>query len=129
VGLGALDELPAEEEDEEDGDTNVRGKEVSGVEVAMGEDNKVAEDQDESEVAQGEPGEVRLEGGLEHERVAVNPLGFEGLLELDVGDRNAAPGEKVGSGDEGREPQEDLVAAIIDGQVRQERDGGVMATQ
>jgi len=124
VGLGALDDLPSEEEDEEDGDTNVGGEEVGDVPLALAEDLEFAEDQDEAEVDERAPGEVRLERRLEHEGVAVNALRLKGLLEFDVGDGDAAPGEKIGGGDEAGEPEEDVAATIGDGHEGEKGDGG-----
>lgn len=64
--------------------------------VLANEDVKAVEEDDEGEVDERDPGGVGLEGGFEDERVAVDALGREGFVELDVGNLNGAPGEEGG---------------------------------
>lgn len=116
---GALDELPGEEEDEEDGDADVGGNEIVDAEGSA-EGVEAVEDDDHGEEDKGGPGGVGLEGGLEHESVPVNPLGLEGFVELDVGDADTAPGEQPGDGGKVLEPCEDEVGAGGAGHVSQE---------
>jgi hypothetical protein len=52
---------------------------------------KAIEDDDDSEVPEGHPGEVWLERTLEDKSVAVDALGFQGLMKLDVRNTNRAP--------------------------------------
>ncbi len=73
--------------------------------------SEAVEKDDEAKVDQGSPGQEWLHGALENESVAVNALGIEGLLEIDVGNADAAPGEELGNGDQVLEPGEDQVGA------------------
>ena len=121
--LGALEDLPGEVEDDEDGDADVIGDEVVDVEGGT-EDVEAVEDDDEGEEDEGGPGGVGLEGRLEDQRVAVDALRLERLVELDVRDADRAPREERRDRRQVLEPGEDHVRPRRAGHVRQERDGG-----
>lgn len=120
--LGPLEDLPEEVEQEVDGDADVVCDEVVDAEGL--ENVEADEEGDYGEEEEGEPGEVGLHRGFEDEGVAVDALGFEGLVELDVGDQDGHPGREVGKGDEVLEPDEDGRGAGGAGEEGEERDGG-----
>ena len=116
----ALEDFPERIQEEIDGDSNVRGDEV--LVAPWRPDVEAVEDDNEGEVDEGEVGEVWLEGRLEDEGVAVDALGFEGLVELNVCEADAAPGEETGDCGQVLEPFENDVRATGAGQVCQEGD-------
>ena len=64
-----------------------------------------------------------MERRLEHKRIAVDPLGFKGFVKLNVGNRDAYPGEEIGDRCQVLEPRERLGgSALATTQVGQERD-------
>jgi hypothetical protein len=86
---------------------------------------EAVEEDDHDEVDQGEPGSVWLEMTLEDKSVAVNPLGFEGLVELEIGNADRAPGEEGGNGSQVLEPCENnRWATRADGKEGKEGDRG-----
>jgi len=93
--------------------------------VRRNKDVKTVEDDDHGEEDEGSPGEVGLEGRLEHQGVAVNTLCLERGVELDVGHADGAPGEERGDGGQVLEPIEDESWSTgSDRQICQERDDG-----
>ncbi|KAM5489732.1 hypothetical protein MaudMau93_003098 [Microsporum audouinii] len=119
---GPLENLPEDEKTEVDGDTDVGGEE--GLEFKGSEGIEAVEEDDDGEEDEGDPGEVRLEWGLEDESVTVDTLGLEGGMEADVRNQNADPVEEGGNGGEVLEPDEDLRRAGGGGHEGEERDGG-----
>lgn len=120
--LGPLEDLPEHVQEKVDRDANVVRDET--IDVKRLEDVKPVEEGDHEEEGKGKPGEVRLERRFENEGVAVDALGFEGLVELDIGDADRHPGEEVGNGDEILEPGENDGRAGRAGKEGEERDGG-----
>lgn len=112
--LGALEDLPEEEEAEVDGDSDIVGDEAVDLEAA-GDGVETVEEDDQAEEDEAEPGEVRLEGGLENEGIAINALRTKGLVELDIGNANRAPGEDGADGSQVLEPRECLTGACGSG--------------
>lgn len=106
----ALENLPPEEKCKEDRNPNVRSDEVIDVE-GVAEGVEAVEDDDDGEEGESAPGNVGLEGGSEHQGLAIDALGLEGLVELDVGDADRAPGEEAGDGGKVLEPFERFVGA------------------
>lgn len=103
-----------------------RNPDVSGYEIIDGpgfEDVETVEEGDYGEEEESEVCGEGLEGRFENESVAVNALSFQSLVELDVCNRDAHPGEEVGDGGQVLEPFEDNVSARGAGQVGQEGDG------
>lgn len=93
--LGALDDFPEEEQ----GEVN-RDADVGRDEVIFGPRFENVEPVEEDDDAEEEEGGVRdkgLEVRFEDEVVAVDALSLEGLVELDVGNADADPGEEVGN--------------------------------
>lgn len=129
VGFGstnstsALEHLPEDVEEEVNGDSDVIGDEVLVAEAA-GPDIEAVEEDDDREEHQRDPGEVRLEGGLEDEGVAVNTLGLESSVEANVRNADGNPGEEGGNGGQVLEPGEDGVGAGRAGHVGEETDRG-----
>ena len=78
----------------------------------------VEKDNDDEE-AEGEPGAVRLEARLEDERVAVNALDAQSLMESDVCNRDGDPRQKCGDCCKILEPLEDGLGTRGAGHVRQ----------
>lgn len=74
--------------------------------VLTNKDVKAIEDDNGDEEDQGKPGSVWLETTSEHKSVAVDSLGLESLVKLDVCNANRAPSEKGGDGGEILEPSE-----------------------
>lgn len=85
---------------EHTGDTPVRV-------MLANKDIKSVEDDDHSEVEEGEPRSVWLEVRPEHESVTVNSLSLERLMKLDVGNADRAPCEEGSDGGQVLEPAED----------------------
>ena len=118
-----LEDLPEGIEQEVNGYADVSGDEIVDHEGRKG--IEAVEEEDQGEKDQGDPAEVGLKGRLEDERVAVDALRFERFVELDVGDRNTAPGEEVGNCDEILEPGEGFGrSAGSAAEVGEEGDGG-----
>ena len=123
--LGALEDLPEGVEAEVDDDADVVGEEAGDVPVAVDEDVEAVEDDDEGEEDEGDPAEVGLEMRLEDERVAVDALRLERLVELDVRHADGRPGEERGDRRQVLEPLEGgRGAAAAEGEVGQPADGG-----
>jgi len=120
----ALEDLPEEVQHEEDGDVDVGREEVGRGPVAIDEDGKAIEDDDDTKVDEREPGRVWLPLGFEDEGVAVNVLRNQGIPEAQIGDANGHPCEELGNGDEVLEPQEDVVGTAGDAQVGEKGDDG-----
>ena len=120
--LSALEELPEEVEDGEDGDTDVVGDEV--VDVPRAEDVEAVEKDDDGEEGEGRPRGVGLEGRLEDERVAVDALRLERGVEAHVRQADAAPREQAGDRRQVLEPGEDDVGTRRAGHVCEQGDGG-----
>lgn len=120
--LGPLKDLPERVQQGVDWDANIIRDEAIDVEGL--EDVETVEDGDHGEEGKGKPGEVGLEWGFEDECVTVDALGFEGLVELDIGHADGHPGAEVGNGDEILEPGEDDGRARTAGKEGEERDGG-----
>ena len=93
--MSALDELPGKIEDEVDGNANVSSSKVFDAEGI--EDAESVEDDDDREEDQRGPSEVGLEGGLEDERISVDTLCLKSVVEFNVGDTDAGPGEETGN--------------------------------
>ena len=66
------------------------------------------------------PRRVRLEGGIEWQRLAVDPLGLHAGVETDIGPRDAKPGHETRDGCHVGEPVEHLAGASVDAHERQE---------
>lgn len=92
--------------------------------VAFSEDSKTIEEDDDSEVNEGEPGSVWLEAALEEEFVAVHVLSDEGLSELNVGNQDGEPGEEIGNSGEVLEPAKDVVGTARHTKVCEAGNGG-----
>lgn len=113
--LSPLEELPEHVQQEINRDPDVRRDEV--VDVERPEDVEAIEQDDDAEEDQGGPGNIGLEGRAEDQSVAVDALGFEGFVELDVGDADADPGEEAGDSGEVLEPFEGNAGALGAGEV------------
>ena len=120
--LGPLENLPERVQQEINRYADVVGDEAVDVEGL--EDVEAVEERHHAEEGEREPRQVWLHGAFEDERVAVDALGLEGLVELDVRDRDGHPGHEVGDGDEVLEPGEDDGRAGRAREVRQQRDRG-----
>ena len=117
----SLEDFPEYKQQQVDRNPNVRGYEI--IDGPGFEDIETVEDGDYGEEEEGEVCGEGLEGRFENQSVAVDALSFQSLVELDVGDRDAHPGEEVGDGGQVLEPLEDNVSARRAGQVCQEGDG------
>jgi len=114
---GALEDLPESVEEEEDGNTNIRGEEIGDVPFAVGEDFPSIEEDDDGKVDEGEPGSVWLEWGLEDEPIAIDALSDESGAESQIGDADAAPCEELSDRGQVLKPLEDHVGTGGDGEV------------
>jgi len=124
--LGALENLPEDEEEGEDGDTNVGGEEVSqlvGSPVLLGKHLETVEEDDEGKVHKGGPGSVWLPSAPEDQAVAVDILSDLSLAEADICVADGAPGEERGDSDQVLEPRKHLASATADAHVGEQRDG------
>jgi len=116
-----LENFPEQKQHEIDRNPNVRSYEI--IDGEGFEDVETVEEGDYGEEEEREVCGVGLEGRFENESVAVDALSFQSLVELDVCNRDAHPGEEVGDGGQVLEPFEDNVSARGAGQVGQEGDG------
>lgn len=105
--LCTFEDLPADVQQEEDGDVDILGDEVVRDELGR-EGIEPVEDEDDREENKCGPGNVWLERRLEDEGVAVNTLRLEGLVKHDVCDADGDPGAERGDGAEVLEPGEGL---------------------
>lgn len=118
---GPLDELVAEEEAREDRDVDVGREEGLGAELA-GEEGVVAVgDGHEEAEADGEVRQVRLQRGPVVQAVAGDAVVLEALVEAHVDGAGRGPHDQRRHGRQVREPEEDLLAAVVDVQVAQAR--------
>jgi len=121
--LGPLENLPEEIEAEVDGYSDIIGDESIGIPTTCNGVEAITED-DQAEEDQGGPGQIRLEGRLENKGVAVDILGFQGFVELDVRHTDRAPGEETRDGCQVLEPFECLAGSRrTSRQLRQTRNG------
>ena len=102
--FGTLENFPKGVQHEIDRNTNVSGDEI--VDHPWLEYVKAIEQDDDAEENECKPGGVGLERGFEDEGVAVNALGDERLVELNICDADADPGEEISDGGEILEPLE-----------------------
>lgn len=92
--------------------------------VLASEDCESIENDDGSKVNQRKPGGVWLESAPEDERVAINSLSLECLVELDICDANRTPSEQPSNGSEILEPVEDQSWTTIgNGRISECRNG------
>lgn len=115
--LGLLEDLPEQEQEAENWDTDVGSEEVGELVRAprsLGEDLEAVEDDDQSEVHEGNPSKVWLRLTLEGKSVAVNTLSDESLTEVGVSVADGAPCEQLSNGGKVLEPQEDSVGTSAD---------------
>lgn len=121
-----LEDFPKQEQGEIDRYAHIGRDEVVQIKTLgrAGEDVETIEQRDEGEEDEAEPCRVWLESRLEDEGVAVDTLRFECGVELDVGDGDGHPGEKIGNRGQVLEPGEDGGGAGRAGHVSQEGDGG-----
>ena len=103
--LGALDNLPEDEEGKINWDADVGSNEI--IAGPGFEDVEAVENDDHGEEGQRKISCVGLEGRLEYESVAIDSLRLEGFMELDVSNANAHPREQIGDGGQVLEPLED----------------------
>ena len=75
--------------------------------VLSNKDVKSVEDDDQGKIPESNPREVWLEGTFEDKRVAIDALGLEGLVELDIRQTDGAPGEQRADCGQVLEPIED----------------------
>jgi len=122
--VSTLEHLPDKVAEEENWDTDVRGDERLNIPCSLGEHLPSLEDDAQRKEDETSPSAVWLEVRPEDKSVAVNSLYLERLLELDVGNANADPGEHVGCGNQVGEPLEDVGTTTRDGHVGQPGDGG-----
>lgn len=93
--LGALANLPVEVEGEEDGQADVSSNENINVPFARQEDLEAIKKGNERDEEDTEVSRVRLEGCLVWQRVAVNSVVFEPVVEARVGDKDDVPGNET----------------------------------
>lgn len=90
---------------------------------------ETVEDDHKGEESEGDPSGVGLEGRLEYQRVAIDALRLQSLVETNVAQADTAPGEALSDGDEVLEPQKDLVCTGSQAHERQKgEDGGYTDT-
>jgi len=92
--------------------------------VALDEDGEAIEDDNNTEIDEGEPCRVWLPLGLEDECVAVDVLSDERGAEAKICNADGDPGEELSDCYEILEPQENVVGSGRDGHIRQERENG-----
>lgn len=110
VHLRALEDLPECEQQEEDWDTDICGKEIRYVPstvVRASKDCESIEDDDHGEVSEGGPSCIWLEMTLEDQGITINSLRLEGMVEENVRNADRAPREQGGNGGQILEPCKD----------------------
>ena len=98
---------------------------TADIPVAVDENVKAVEEDNDDEEAERAPGQVRLEGALHHQRVAVDALRLQRLVEAQVAHADRAPREQTGNRRQVLEPVERRCRTTrARRQVRQKTDGG-----
>lgn len=103
--MGFLEDSPEQVQAEIDGNTDVVGDESLVIPLS-GNRVEPIEENDQAEEDAGDICEIRLEGRLHRQRIAVNALSKAGVVEADVGNADANPREQGGDGGQVLEPEE-----------------------
>ena len=119
--LGALDELPEDEEAGHEDDDGVGGEE--GLDVPGPEAGVAVEDDDDTLDHHGDVGGVGLEPALVGEGVAVDALGLAGAVEEDVGGGHDDVVDETAGSEDVDQPREHLGGAVRDLQEGEEGEG------
>ena len=126
--VGSLEDLPESVQQEEDWNADVGCEEAGDAPVGVmlaNKDIEAIEDDYHSEVEKRKPRCVWLESTLEDKSVAINSLGFERFVELNVGDADRAPCEEGGNSDQILEPSENYAGPTwANREVCESGDGG-----
>jgi hypothetical protein len=106
--LGSLHNFPNHVGDNVNCNANVGGNERSSVPVSAEEDAEAGEDGDDTTADGADVGSEGLKTTLHGKGVAVDVLGFAGVVVADVADAEGHPGEETGDGAEIEQPGEGL---------------------
>jgi len=118
--LGLLPDLVTKVQTEEDGDVDVGGEEVGGVE---GEEDGESVDEDaECRPEHSPDGEIGLQAGVVDELCAVDALALETGVEAEVCQVDGHPCEKSSDGCQVHEPCEDRSRVALDVHVSEDRE-------
>jgi len=90
--------LPEDEEDGKDDERDVRNDKVARVPVTVKEHGVTVEDDDEDDPEEAKVAGIGLERRLEGEVVARDALVLEAVVEADVAQVDARPGNETGDG-------------------------------
>lgn len=106
-----MPELPSDDWDNEDGNTDIRSDEVGGIPVAFEENGESGHKGDDGGSDESHPRRIRLQRALPRQRVAVDALRFERGIEANVAEGERGPCDQTSHGAEIQKPAEGLRGA------------------
>ncbi|KAH8432983.1 uncharacterized protein LDX57_010618 [Aspergillus melleus] len=106
-----MEELPANDGHNEDGNANVGSEEVSRVPISFQKYWEAGDQGDNSRSDEPEPGSIRLQRGHPGQRAAADALRLESGVKPDVTEAERRPGDQTGDGAQIQQPGERLRGA------------------
>lgn len=111
IYLSSVCELPSNDRNDEDGNTDVRCNEVCCVPVALEEDGKTGNECDDDRSNCSKPGSVWLPGCLPGKSIAADALDLESPVKADVAEAESSPCDETSYSAKVEKPVEGLCCA------------------
>lgn len=111
TNLGAVPQLPSDDWDNEDRNTDIRSDKVGGIPVALQEDGESGHEGDDGGADESHPRGVWLQRALPRQRVAVDTLRLERGIETNVAKGERGPCDQTSNSAEIQKPAEGLRGA------------------